>query len=480
MFKKWCATQGFNNASKLSHVLMDGGKLSVPFDRLNEFYEKYVEAVKSGEKLYVVEQKTETYNFFVDIDYKAPEPLGIDDIQGISKVICDTVKGYGEKDCVISVSPPKVSGELMKTGVHLNWPDFVVDQSSAVALREHVLVSLSKFQSDTNWNEIVDSSVYGNIRRKTKGSGFRMPWSYKRAKHEVCGGQGCEDCENGRVDQLAYLPVFICNTGSLTRISQEPCVKILKMSAVRTDAPKTVSVEPPSVSARAKESSFSEEQTKDEIYDEDLKNKIETFVRKNMEGQSDAYIKKLFKHKEMYYAATTSRYCENVKRNHSSNHVWFILSGRFIIQKCFSRHETIIGRRDGFCENFCGRRHQLTNDIIDKLYPKKEVISKCPEIKKPQEKPKPAANIKPQLENFINKFMKADENTGIVTTTNKGGVMTLLTTSNFCETIGARHEEKLMSYVIKKNQITQKCPICTRSKARTHVLPQGIVKVLKQ
>ena len=84
MFKKWCATHGFNNASKLSHVLMDGGKLSVPFDRLNEFYEKYVEAVKSGEKLYVVEQKTETYNFFVDIDYKAPEPLGIDDIRVIS------------------------------------------------------------------------------------------------------------------------------------------------------------------------------------------------------------------------------------------------------------------------------------------------------------------------------------------------------------------------------------------------------------
>ena len=152
----------------------------------------------------------------------------------------------------------------MNTVVHLNCPDFLFEQSSAVALREHVLVSLSKFQSDTNWNEIVDSSVYGNIRRKTKGSGFRMPWSYKRAKHEVCGGQGCEDCENGRVDQLAYLPVFICNTGSLTRISQEPSVKILKMSAVRTDAPKTVSVEPPSVSAQAKESSYSEEQTRDE------------------------------------------------------------------------------------------------------------------------------------------------------------------------------------------------------------------------
>jgi len=69
MFKSWCASQKINNASNLSHVLLDGGKLSVPFDKLDKFYEKYVEAVKCGEKLYVVEQKTETYNFFVDIDY---------------------------------------------------------------------------------------------------------------------------------------------------------------------------------------------------------------------------------------------------------------------------------------------------------------------------------------------------------------------------------------------------------------------------
>ena len=49
---------------------MDGGVLSVPFDRLNQFNEKYIEAIRSGEKLFIVEQKSPTYNFFVDIDYK--------------------------------------------------------------------------------------------------------------------------------------------------------------------------------------------------------------------------------------------------------------------------------------------------------------------------------------------------------------------------------------------------------------------------
>ena len=92
MFKKWCSQNNFNNATNLSHVLMDGGVLSVPFDKLNDFYEKYIEAVKKGEKLYVVEQKTETYNFFVDIDYKDERALTLEEIQDICKVICDKVK----------------------------------------------------------------------------------------------------------------------------------------------------------------------------------------------------------------------------------------------------------------------------------------------------------------------------------------------------------------------------------------------------
>jgi len=89
MFKSWCATQNFTNATNLSHVLMDGGVLSVPFDKLNVFHERYVEAVKCGEKLYVVEQKSEKYNFFVDIDYKDDEALDLDEIKDICKIICD-------------------------------------------------------------------------------------------------------------------------------------------------------------------------------------------------------------------------------------------------------------------------------------------------------------------------------------------------------------------------------------------------------
>ena len=481
MFNKWYA----NNATNLSHVLMDGGKLSVPFDRLNDFYEKYIEAISSNEKLFVVEQKTPTYNFFIDIDYKDKESLAMDEIKSICKIICDKVKRHGGKKCLISVSPPKTVGNFIKTGVHLNWPDFVVDQSSAIALREHVLVALSTVKSSYDWNDIIDASVYGDIRRKTKGSGFRMPWSYKRAKHDACGGQGCPGCEKGKVNQLAYLPVFMYTPEPLStiiRVQPTPDVELLKMSAVRTDAPQTVFVQPPSMPTR--EGSFTEEETKDELQDEELKTLIQMFVRKNLEGQSNAYITKLFKHKNTFLVATNSNYCENLQREHNSNHVWFIISGKLIIQKCFCRCETLRGRKDGFCKDFCGRRHELPSVIVNKLYPKKEELQSCPEIKKFIEKPQPKqTEVKPLLQRFIQKIMDGQADTTVVSVKRNKANHVALTTSTYCESIRGDHPENVMSYIIKGNKITQQCPICKgkKNKARTHtIIDKNLVKLLKQ
>jgi len=63
MFKQWCREQGFSNGYNLSHVLMDGGVLSVPFDRLNEFYEKYVDAYNSGKRYSSSNKKPKTITF---------------------------------------------------------------------------------------------------------------------------------------------------------------------------------------------------------------------------------------------------------------------------------------------------------------------------------------------------------------------------------------------------------------------------------
>ena len=460
MFKRWCKDQGFANNSDLSHVLMDGGVLSVPFDKLNDFYEKCVEVYNSGEKIFVVEQKTENYNFFMDLDYKDDEEMSFEQIKSVCKVICDKVSKFGGKDALISVAEPKPIDTLIKTGIHINWPGFVVNRSSALGLRDHVINTLNLAYGSRDWKDIVDISVYGNSSRNTKGSGFRMPWSHKKGKHEACAGQGCELCNNtGKETQSEYLPIFIYKHGpssTLEKTEQKPSVDILHMATLRTQ-----SMEPVIIEGTREEVTFTKLQTKNEFKDQEALLLVEAFVRKNVEGQTTASITKMFKYNKQFLVSTNSKYCENKKCNHNSNHVWFHIVGDTIAQKCFST--TNVLRQYGFCKDFSGRRHQLSKKITDILYEDGKVETYTPKKKVVIE---PEQNL---LEKFIKKYIVKKETFSIESLKREGVKKYTVATKESCDTC-----KETISFSILKSQIHQVC----KCKCRAHNLTDKIVSTL--
>src|SRR6056300_232844 len=460
MFKLWCKDQGFANNSDLSHVLMDGGVLSVPFDRLNDFYEKCIESYISGEKIYVVEQKTENYNFFMDLDYKDDDELTFEQIKSICKVICDKVSKFGGKDALISVAEPKPIDTLIKTGIHINWPGFVVNRSSALGLRDHVINTLNLAYGSRDGKDIVDISVYGNNSRNTKGSGFRMPWSHKKGKHEACTGQGCELCNNtGKETQSEYLPIFIYKHGpssTLQKTEQKPSVDILHMATLRTQ-----SMEPVIIEGTHKEATFTTLQTKNEFKDQEALLLVEAFVRKHVEGQTTASITKMFKYNKQFLVSTNSKYCENKRCNHNSNHVWFHIIGDTIAQKCFST--TNVLRRYGFCKDFSGRRHQLSKKITDIIYVDGKVETYTPKKKVDVE---PEQNL---LERFIKKYIVKKETFVIESLKREGVKKYTVTTKEICDTC-----KETISFSILKSHIQQVC----KCKCRAHNLTDKIVSTL--
>ena len=460
MFKRWCKDQGFANNSDLSHVLMDGGVLSVPFDKLNDFYEKCVEAYNSGEKIFVVEQKTENYNFFMDLDYKDDEEMSFEQIKSVCKVICDKVSKFGGKDALISVAEPKPIDTLIKTGIHINWPGFVVNRSSALGIRDHVINTLNLAYGSRDWKDIVDISVYGNNSRNTKGSGFRMPWSHKKGKHEACAGQGCDLCNNtGKETQSEYLPIFIYKHGpssTLQKTEQKPSVDILHMATLRTQ-----SMEPVIIEGTREEATFTTLQTKNEFKDQEARLLVEAFVRKNVEGQTTASITKMFKYNKQFLVSTNSKYCENKKCNHNSNHVWFHIVGDTIAQKCFST--TNVLRQYGFCKDFSGRRHQLSKKITDILYEDGKVETYTPKKKVVVE---PEQNL---LEKFIKKYIVKKETFVIESLKREGVKKYTVTTKEICDTC-----KETISFSILKSHIQQVC----KCKCRAHNLTDKIVSTL--
>ena len=238
-----------------THVLMDGGILCVPPEEAQEFYREYIAAVISGTKLYVVEQKTDVFKFFVDLDYKAPEKLKDEDLVQFVSVIHQALET--SSPCLIARARPRaVADGLIKSGVHIHWPNLFVTRTQALNLRSKIVLSLTNdFPFD--WDKVIDSSVYG-------GSGLRMLWSHKKPTGDP------------------YVP-WKSLDGS-QEFSKTPDLDVLALFAVRT-----------------------EEQQSER---ESLENTgpLEEFIQRYLEAQTRAKVKKVQRHEhDGWYVQTDSK-----------------------------------------------------------------------------------------------------------------------------------------------------------------------------
>jgi hypothetical protein len=298
--EKWKVPRGGG-----THVLMDGGILVVPPGDTHEFFRTYVEIINFGTKLFVVEQKTDHFKFFVDLDYKAPEKLSDDDLLQFCSIIHESLGGDKVSECLIARARPRgIADSLIKSGVHIHWPRIVVTKTEAINLRSKLIMALG----EGPWDAVIDASVYG-------GSGLRMLWSHKKPTGDP------------------YIPWK--QLGSSREFSKTPSVEILELFSIRIHQD---FIEAPSRFI-------------------DISG-IEEYVQKYIPGQETTRIKRVQRHEyNGWYCQTDSKYCENIRRNHKSNHVWFsVVSGR-IVQRCF----------DEDCSEFHGRPYILPPTIVEQL-----------------------------------------------------------------------------------------------------------------
>lgn len=302
MIRRWQVSIG-----PMTHLLMDGGILLV--DQPDEFHKEYIEALKAGEKMYVVEKKSEIFRFFVDLDHQGESRLSASEICAIAKHMNTVTK----KRCYIALTQSRIlaSGKV-KTGVHFHWPDLLVNKTDAIKLRNQILMTLPE---GPDWDKAIDASVYS-------GSGLRLVWSHKR---------------EGQTDYPPYTPWKTVSTGGTIRdLPTEPAVDTLKLFSVRTDevpAPKTELTQ-----------NFS---------------KLEEYINKYMDGHSEARVLRVFKTRSdlSHCVQTDSRYCERLKKNHRRNHVWFKIRQGTIRQMCL----------DDDCKDFSGKPYILPPSIVESL-----------------------------------------------------------------------------------------------------------------
>ena len=314
--------------NKLSHVGMTGGSIYVPPERNDEFARDYIDTIKKGSKLFLVEQNNlENFRFFLDIDHKSEKALTEDEMMSMIKSM---VAKVDEGPAIVLIAEPKQTADgKVKTGIHVVWYDFITNLENAMELQEEL--------KEISMNSI-DASVYR--------AGIRLPWSHKY------------DHKNKRVEGY-YIPVCIVNPGGTIReVDSKPSVETFKLCCVRT------------LKSKRREGSFSASQLAKSLDDPDLYIKTEMYIRKYMTGQGRTCVKNIFKFKENYLVNTDSRYCENKSGRHSNNHVYFVInSSGHIYQKCHCKCD--VNRKKGKCEYFTGQKYVINKNIHKKLFPKK-------------------------------------------------------------------------------------------------------------
>ena len=306
---KWRSVSG----GALSHTLMSGGSLSVPTGESTQFMKTYIEEVTKM-KLYVVELKTPSFYMFMDVDYVGESKLSRDEIVSIVHKIHQVIPGR----CVAAVAKPKPKDSLIKSGIHIHWPETIVDKSHAIELMDEVKASLPDLAS------FIDDSVY-------KGSGLRMLWSHKKGK---CG------------DEDPYIPFYDANNKKFFE-KQNPSFHLLKLFSIR----------------------YEDSVIKGEEVTPKNETDIEMFVYRCMNDErryknckepfDTARITKMTRDKNMVFVQTPSRYCMNTKRCHKSNHVYYVinLERGVLYQKCFDEN----------CKSYEGLHHKMSPQILEEF-----------------------------------------------------------------------------------------------------------------
>ena len=290
-FSDWCNKNNVHtkDSSKCTHLLLNGGKLEITADNVDGFCEAYVSALKSNEKLYVVEKISKQINLFIDIDNKK-ELL---DVSELVQRIQETLPIHN------------IVYKCNKTnGIHIVYPGRTMSPDEALSFvkaPQRKLVHSYKYKLEDIEN-VLDTSVY-----KT---GLRMIGSFKVN------------------DFRSYLPNEVTSRRKIT-------VDMVRESFIRA-------------SFENKEKTQETKMTHGgEI---NIRDKLSNEISRLNENYKNIKITSIKKIDNSFCIGTDSHFCMN-KGDVHTNHVYFIVTDKKkIYQKCFSHKN--VQHKNGECSKF--------------------------------------------------------------------------------------------------------------------------------
>ena len=370
---------GRSGGGEVSHLLLDKGVLCVPESSNDDFIHEYSRGVlMGGRPSCIVEYKPRVFRMFYDLDIVTKDIhmaklMSAGDFQenvkNIMHIICIAtvflfdVARSSATICISNV--PKKKGDEIKVGIHITFDNIFVTSPTALHIREKLLELLNVEENPfaNSWEQIVDSAVF-------KGSGMRLPWA---AKHDdlkrvyVPRVEYLLDSEESDIIETKLFPdEIIKSLSSVKDVISKTCLRARGVLTKLRNPEIDIECSSPTNSGNFSHASLRE-------YSSAI-GEIERLIPPQYEGKVTGVIKA----DHVYMFRHSSRYCENVARNHKSSNTYFLVSKAGMRQCCYSRKEEDVGQKYCRCSDFRGEYIKLPPSLTEELFPDEDEKKNLP------------------------------------------------------------------------------------------------------
>ena len=358
-----------------SHLLLDGGRLAVPPESHGALLNAYASSILAHRDRppCMVELRTPVFRMFMDLDTRFAGAAAAASAAALQGPLADALRAVAAAACpgqpaiVCGASGVKREARdgaapTYKMGFHLVWPEALVTGRTALALRERALEALRASDALRDpealglvgrWEDILDAVVF-------RSSGLRMAWSAK-----------------GRHDARVYVPLGrILADGQLAPLGLLSGVAALR-DMVRALSIRSFALEP-TVQAGDEEEDLGggcggasgggggSYAHKSLAAYSDVLAALAASLPPEFAGQRFAC---LLAGETCFLLRSTSRYCLNAGREHSTSNVYFVLTRRGVCQRCYCRKDTGEGRAYGACKDFSSEVWPVAPEVLAAFFP---------------------------------------------------------------------------------------------------------------
>ena len=369
---------------RITHTLMDGaggGKICLPDSAITGFFAAYGATLEIGAPLFVVERRSRTFKMHFDLDFTRIH----DDITTIAVIetICEATAsfvtgGAGKEAWAIACAVLDSARQRKAPGIHLIFPWLKVDSYQAQWIRTAALKLLQPNSCETDWSKVLDAAIF-------EGNGLRMVGSDK------C--KDCSHCHNGFETRLfchlcnrtgkingekIYWPWQTlpsdCTSQLLNDLQKNPAyaahmcsTRVPEYQSARCAffCPPAGIPNPWKGGGRAAKARCVDEKSRGggvrqrvDITNELNASLIESFAVLNQRYAS-VEVRSVDRWNVIGKSAISwtvkvsgpgCRYCLNKLADHRQSTIYFVISARGIVQRCFSRKDVF--HSNGLCASF--------------------------------------------------------------------------------------------------------------------------------